>query len=142
METDNILIVDDERNIIESLKRIFIDDPYHVYSAENAAEGLAILEMHKIKVVISDEMMPGMSGAEFLSKVSGQFPNIVRIMLTGHASLQAAIRAINMGEIYRFFTKPWSELEIRYTVKAAIEKFNLDDENRRLLDIIKKQALN
>ncbi len=142
MRKDSILIVDDERNIIEALKRTFIEDPYNVFSAENAADGLAIVAAQKIKVVISDEMMPGMSGAEFLSKVGSQFPNVVRIMLTGHASLEAAIRAINMGEIYRFLTKPWSELEIRYTVKAAIEKYDLEEENKRLLELIKKHAFN
>ena len=87
-------------------------------------------------------MMPGMSGADFLAKVSSRFPSVVRIMLTGHASLSAAIRAINNGEIYRFFTKPWDDFELRFAVKSAVEKYDLEEENRRLLDIVKKQALN
>jgi two-component system, probable response regulator PhcQ len=142
METSCILIVDDERNILESLKRTFMDDPYRVHTAENGPDGLAILSEHNIKVVISDEMMPGMSGAEFLAQVSSRFPNVIRIMLTGHASLDAAIKAINMGTIYRFFTKPWSELELRLTIKAAVEKYDLEDENRRLLRVIRRQVQN
>ncbi len=142
MATSNILIVDDEHSVITALKRSFLDDNYEVFSAGSAAEGLAILSKHKIKVVISDEMMPGMSGADFLVRVSSHFPDVVRIMLTGQASLAAAIKAINKGEIYRFFTKPWDDFELRFAVKSAVEKFDLSEENRRLIDIVKKQALN
>ena len=142
MKSSNILIVDDERSVIEALKRSFLDDPYHVFTAESATEGLAILSNHKIKVVISDEMMPGMSGADFLAKVYRRFPDVIRIMLTGHASLTSAIKAINKGEIYRFFTKPWDDFELRFAIKSAVEKFDLEEENRRLLDIVRKQALN
>jgi len=142
MNTDAILIVDDEQNILNALKRTFSDDPYQVYSAENAAAGLEILGLHKIKLVISDERMPGMSGAEFLAQVSVRFPHVIRMMLTGHASLDAAIKAINEGQIYRFFTKPWNDLELRYTVMSAIEKYDLEEENRLMLRLIRKQVVN
>jgi len=142
METSNILIVDDEPSVIQALKRSFLDDPYNVYTAISATEGLEILAANEIKVVISDEMMPGMAGADFLAKVSGCFPAVVRIMLTGQASLSAAIKAINKGEIYRFFTKPWDDFELRFAVKSAVEKYDLEEENRRLLEIVKKQSLN
>lgn len=141
-ETSAILIVDDEPGLIKALKRSFIDDPVYIYTADNAMEGLALLAAHKIKVVISDEMMPGMSGAEFLAKVSSRLPQVIRIMLTGHASLNAAIKAINKGEIYRFFTKPWDDFELRFAVKSSIEKYDLEEENRRLLSIVRQQALN
>ncbi len=142
MESDKILIVDDEKSVIEALKRAFLDDPYEILSAEDAIQGLALLSANKVKVVISDEMMPGVSGAEFLARVSKNYPGVVRIMLTGHASLKAAIQAINQGEIYRFFTKPWDDFDLRFAVKTAIEKYDLEEENRRLLEIIKKQAFN
>ena len=142
METSNILIVDDEPSVIKALKRSFLDDPYKVYSAISASEGLSILSVNEIKVVISDEGMPGMSGADFLAKVRSSFPAIVRMMLTGNASLDAAIKAINRGEIYRFFTKPWNDFELRFAVNSAVEKFDLEKENQRLLDIVRRQALN
>ena len=142
METSNILIVDDEQSVIKALKRSFLDEPYELYSAISAIEGLDILSKVEIKVVISDEGMPGMSGADFLAKVISCCPDVVRIMLTGHASLDAAMKAINKGEIYRFFTKPWDDLELRFAVKSAVEKFDLGKENHRLLDIVRKQALN
>jgi len=80
-----------------------------------------------------------MSGADFLARVKVRFPAVVRIMLTGHASLDAAIKAINRGEIYRFFTKPWDDFEVRFAVKSAVEKIDLEVENRRLLDIVKNR---
>ena len=142
MEISNILIVDDEQSVIKALTRSFLDDPYEVYSAISAIEGLDILSKVEIKVVISDEGMLGMSGSDFLAKVRICCPDVVRITLTGHASLDAAMKAINKGEMYRFFTKPWDDLELRFAVKSAVEKFDLEKENQRLLNIVRKQALN
>ncbi|MEW6739770.1 MAG: response regulator [Nitrospirota bacterium] len=139
---DDILIVDDEPNVISALTRVFIDEPYRIHSANSASEAMEILKEHPIKVVISDEKMPEISGSEFLSMVREQFPHIIRVILTGHASIEAAMKAINEGEIYRFFTKPWNDMDIRFAVRAAIDKYNLEEENRRLLEIVRQQALN
>lgn len=141
MIENNILIVDDETSVIAAIKRVFMDDHYRVFSAGNAEEGLEVLKKNPIHVVVSDEKMPGMQGAEFLSLVREQFPNTVRIMLTGHASMDAAMKAINECEIYRFLVKPWDDMELRLTVRSAADKYNLEEENRRLLKIIKNQAL-
>ena len=140
MPENNLLIVDDEPNVISALKRVFLDDPYLVYSANSALEGMEVLKDNRIKVVISDEKMPEITGSEFLSMVRRDYPDIVRIMLTGHASIEAAMKAINEGEIYRFFLKPWNELELRLAVRSAFEKYDLEGENKRLLSVIKKQA--
>ncbi|MCL4457064.1 MAG: response regulator [Nitrospirae bacterium] len=142
MAQDTILIVDDEPNVIASLKRVFTDEPYEIYSAAGALEGIEILKNNPVKVVVSDEKMPDVTGSEFLAMVREQFPDIIRIMLTGHASIEAAMKAINKGEIYRFFTKPWDDTELRFAVIAAVDKYNLEEENRRLLRIVKRQALN
>jgi len=90
---------------------------------------------------VTDEQMPNMSGAEFLSRVRELYPQTVRIMLTGHASLEAAMRAVNTGEIYRFFLKPWDDVVLRLAVRSAFEKFDLEDENRRLLATVRRQAM-
>lgn len=137
-----ILIVDDEANVISALKRALVDEPYEIFSANSGAEGLGILGTKGVKAIISDEKMPGMSGSEFLAQVKARFPETVRIMLTGHASLEAAMKAVNSGEIYRFFTKPWNEVELRLALRSAVEKYDLEAENRRLLGIIKRQTLN
>lgn len=138
---DSILIVDDEPSVISSLRRVLNDDSFRIYTANSGLEGLNILKDHKIKVVISDEKMPGMSGTEFLAAVKELFPETVRIMLTGHASLDAAMKAVNSGEIYRFFAKPWNDVELKLAAILAIEKYDLEDENRRLLKTVKHQAL-
>ncbi|MFZ5996048.1 MAG: response regulator [Nitrospirota bacterium] len=137
-----ILIVDDEPYVSAALRRVLADEPCRICSAERAMEGMAILKNHYIKVVISDERMPEMTGSEFLSAVRRDFPNVIRIILTGHASIDSAMRAINDGEIYRFLTKPWDDNEMRLTIRAAIEKYDLEEENRRLLKMVKDHALN
>ena len=137
---DSILIVDDEPGVISAIRRSLIEESCVIYAANSGAEGLAILKDRKIKLVISDEKMPGMSGTEFLSAVKNLFPETIRIMLTGHASIEAAMKAVNSGEIYRFFAKPWNDIELKLSIRSAIEKYNLEDENRRLLKTVKHQA--
>ncbi|MDX9715605.1 MAG: response regulator [Dissulfurispiraceae bacterium] len=145
MKTDGIapclLIVDDEPRVLSALNRVFMDEPFDVCTAANAAEGLDMLECKNINVIISDQQMPGMTGVEFLSKVKYRNPEIIRIILTGHADLNSAIQAINKGEIYKYILKPWNDVELRLIVLSAMEKFNLEEENRRLLKIIRNQAV-
>lgn len=136
---DAILIVDDETHILSALKRVLSDDPVVIYTAESGERGMVILEDAPVKVIVSDHRMPGMSGTDFLSRVRLKYPGIVRIMLTGYASIDAAINAINEGEIYRFLVKPWNDHEILLTIRAALEKYNLEEENRRLLRIVRGQ---
>ncbi len=137
---DSILIVDDEPAVIAALKRSLLDEPYNIRTANSGIEGLTAFKNNEIKLVISDEKMPGMTGSEFLATVKEMFPETVRIMLTGHASIQAAMNAVNNGEIYRFFTKPWDDLELKLAIRSAIEKHDLESENKRLLKTVKRQA--
>jgi DNA-binding NtrC family response regulator len=136
-----ILLVDDEINVLSALKRALIEEPYEIYTATGGEQALEIMQTHVFKVVFSDERMAGMQGSEFLSLVRERYPDTVRILLTGHATLEAAVRAVNQGEIYRFFTKPWDDTEIKLAVRSAIEKYDLERENRRLLSTIKRQSL-
>jgi DNA-binding NtrC family response regulator len=138
--TDSILLVDDEQGVISALKRVLMDQSYEIFTANSGTEGLNIMKSNRIKLVISDERIPGMSGTEFLTTVNNLFPSTIRIMLTGHANIQSAMNAVNSGEIYRFFAKPWDDLEIKLSIKSAIDKFNLEEENRKLLKTVKRQA--
>ncbi len=135
-----ILLVDDEANIIASLKRVLFDEPYKVLAAQSGEEGLDIFKKYDIKVVISDEKMPGMSGADFLSLVKRRNPDTIRMMLTGNASIDAVMKAVNSGEIYRFLTKPWNDIELKLAIRSAVEKYDLEQENMRLLKTVKRQA--
>jgi len=136
-----ILLVDDEDHVLSALKRALFEEPYVIYSAASGEQALEIMQAHVFKAVVSDERMAGMQGSQFLSIVRGRYPDTVRILLTGHATLEAAVRAVNQGEIYRFFTKPWDDTEIRLAIRLAIEKYDLEFENRRLLSTIKRQSL-
>jgi two-component system, probable response regulator PhcQ len=135
-----ILLIDDEPNILAALKRVLIEEPYEVLTAESAEKALEIMGENRCKVVISDERMPGMGGAEFLCRVNEMYPETVRILLTGHASIEAAMKAVNSGEIYRFFMKPWNDLDLRMAIRSALEKYDLEEENRQLLALVRKQA--
>lgn len=138
---DAILLVDDEPNVIKALERSLLDEPYTFHAAASGEEALQQLAgSRRFKVVISDERMPGMDGAELLSLIKNRYPETVRILLTGYASIESTMRAVNSGEIYRFFTKPWSDMELKLSLRSAIEKFDLEEENRRLLKTVKHQA--
>jgi len=139
--THKILLVDDEPHVIEGLKRILHNEPYKILSANYANEALQILTQEPVSVVISDEKMPGLQGAEFLAMVYRHFPETVRIMLTGHANLDLAIKAINEGQIYRFFVKPCNGDELRHTIRQAIQQKELADKSRQLLQKVKEQDL-
>ena len=115
-----ILIVDDQPVVLDVLKNALSRGPYTVKCAQSASEALQLMENEQVDVVISDERMPGMPGSEFLSLVRQRYPTTVRIILTGHASLESAIRAINEGEIYRFLTKPCNYRDLHDTVQAAL----------------------
>ena len=140
MKKKQIFIVDDEPNIIKALKRALMNEDYDILSAESAEECLKLLEEHQVQLVISDESMPGMPGTEFLSIVRHKYPDIIRIMLTGKASIDAAMKAVNEGEIYRFFIKPCDNLELKLSIRHGLEKYEMEEEKRLLLGTIKVQS--
>lgn len=135
----HIMIVDDEENVLRALRRELFEENYELHLYTDARQALQELRSYPFKVVISDERMPGLSGSEFLSLVSLRSPETVRIMLTGQATIEAAMDAVNNGEIYRFFTKPWDSNQLKLSLRTSIEKFDLEQENRRLLAIVRNQ---
>jgi len=135
-----VLFVDDEPHVTDSLKRSLRKEPYEVLSANSASEALKMLAREPVDVVVSDEKMPGMQGSEFLAQVCNLYPETVRIILTGHGSMEAAIRAINEGEIYRFLTKPCNEVDLAITIRQALQLKDLKVISQRLLERNKKQS--
>ena len=134
-----VLFVDDEENILRSLKRLFMAEDYEVITALSGAEGLTLLKGTEIPVIISDQRMPGMSGAEFLEKSREIASDSVRIILTGHADVEAAIGAINRGGAYRYVSKPWNDADLLLVVKEALDKYSLVRENRYLTELTLRQ---
>ncbi len=135
----SIFVVDDEVNVCKALFRTLRREGYQVTVANGPEEALALLKTTKVDLVISDHLMPNMSGLELLKMVRNRHPDAMRMMLTGHADMQTAIDAINHGEIYRFLTKPWDDTELKVTVFLAFEQLELERENRRLLAMVRRQ---
>lgn len=134
-----VLLVDDEPNVTEALKRALHRGPYMVLTANSARQALEMLEREPVDVIVSDEMMPGMLGSELLSVAYKQYPDTIRILLTGHVNLEVALRAINEGHIYRFLIKPCNELELSVTIRQAIQHKELAEKSRKLLREVKHQ---
>ena len=129
---NNLLVIDDEPSILSSLKRQFRRN-YQVYIAHSAQEGLEVMKAHSIQVIISDQRMPGMNGAEFFDQVKHDYPDATRLLLTGYADIQAVIEAINDGNIFRYITKPWDPTELDTIVREAFERHNLIVRNKELV---------
>lgn len=115
-----VLFVDDEERIVNSLRLIFFGD-YRVMTATSAVAGLELVKKHDIKVVVSDQRMPEMTGVEFLAQVRQISPASVRVLLTGYADLEAVKDSINQGEIYRYIQKPWDNDKLKETVAEAVK---------------------
>lgn len=141
MYENKILLVDDEPSVLNSLERVFADEDYVIFTANDAVKALEIIDQEKIKVIISDERMPGMKGSQLLSLIALQHPEVVRITLTGHASIDAAMKAVNQGEIFRFMLKPWDNFELLMAVRMGIEKYDIEMKNRKLLAQLRTQEL-
>lgn len=134
-----LLFVDDEANILASLKRLFRPQGYRILTAESGAQGLEIMGREAIDLVISDMRMPEMNGAQFLEKVREKQPDAVRILLTGYAEIGATIEAINKGQIYRYISKPWEDNDITLAVRHALQQKALEREKQRLEELTRKQ---
>ncbi len=135
-----LLLVDDEENILHALTRVFRRDGYTLLNARSGAAGLDLLAQHEVGVVISDQRMPEMTGVEFLSRVKEQYPDTLRIVLSGYTELKSVTDAINQGAVYKFLTKPWDDALLRKHVQDAFYHYELRGENRRLTAELKKYA--
>ncbi len=136
---ESLLFVDDERNILSSLRRLFRPLGYTIHLASSGREGLEILKQHPVDLIISDMRMPEMDGAQFLEEVSRHYPDTIRILLTGFSDLTSTIAAINQGKIFRYISKPWEDLEVTLTVRQALQTKRLELEKRQLLALTERQ---
>lgn len=117
-----VLVVDDEAEVVETLKRNLRNEPYDVIGTTSPREALALVDRGGIDLVIADIDMPEMNGLSLVARLQGSHPNVVRILLTGDASLESAMTAINEGEVFRYLTKPWNTTELRDVVRSAFER--------------------
>ena len=127
-----VLLIDDDENILHGLARALRHQPYRIYTAMSGEEAKLALKSRPIDVVVTDEQMPGMPGGDLLAWIAEQCPEVMRIVLTGHPTVEAAIRAINEGRVYQFFTKPCSPVELGVAIRKALEHKELVKQHARL----------
>lgn len=141
MMTNTLLCVDEDRNILNALKRQLRNEDFRLLTADSTDQGLELLAKESIQVVMVDQLMPGISGVEFLRQVKEKYPRTVRIVLSGFADIATILDAINQGEIFRFLPKPWEDEELRTTVRQCFEHFRLLAKTEILLAQVKRQYL-
>ena len=122
-ERCTVLLIDDEANILASLKRTLRREGYAILTAESASEGFSLLARNEVQVIVSDQRMPEMNGTEFLARVKNLYPNTVRMVLSGYSDISAVTDSINRGAIYRFYTKPWDDTQLRDNIRLAFQHY-------------------
>lgn len=129
----NVLYLDDEVNNLTAFRANF-RRIYEVFTAVNAKEARKILDENEIHVIISDQRMPEISGIEFFESILNEHPEPLRMLLTGYADINAVIDAINKGQVYKYFPKPWNDDELRENIEKAFDLYVLRKENHELTD--------
>jgi DNA-binding NtrC family response regulator len=141
MVKHTILLVDDERNILNALERLLRSEERRIFIAETATQGWERLkETEGVDLVISDNRLPDVSGIDFLVKVRQLYPDTIRILITGYPGLDSAIEAINKGQVYRYIPKPWENKELKLVIKQALDYCDVLRDNHALLRIARQQA--
>ncbi|MDD2897140.1 MAG: ATPase, T2SS/T4P/T4SS family [Desulfuromonadaceae bacterium] len=134
-----LLFVDDEENVLNALRRIFMEENYTILTATSGQKALDILGKQPVQLIISDHRMPGMTGAELLKAVREKYHDTIRIMLTGYADVNSIMGAVKEGAVYKFITKPWNDEDLRLTVSLALQQYVLMHENRNLKELARQQ---
>lgn len=126
-----VLFVDDEEQILKSLKRGLLDESYNKLFASSGEEALEILDNNEVYVIVTDMRMPEMSGLELLKIVKVKYPNVIRMVLSGYTQITTLLTAINQGEIYKYITKPWKlEKEFIPAVREAIDYYTFKNQRQ------------
>jgi len=128
-----ILILEADEKTVPALRRSLSNEPYSLMFASKVSEALDLLESHPLEVVISSSALPEMTGEEFLKQVRRRRPETMRILLSSQQNLSSSIEAVVRGEIFRFLTEPWDEIELRGVIRGALERLQCERENRGLL---------
>jgi serine phosphatase RsbU (regulator of sigma subunit) len=135
-----ILYVDDEKDNLTVFNSAFRRD-YEVHLAKSGMEGLETMKKYPIQLIITDQRMPEMTGIQFLERIIPDYPDCIRMILTGFSDIEAIIQAINTGRVYRYITKPWSKEELKINIDKGLETYHLREQNRRLIEDLKEANL-
>ena len=120
-----VLYLDDEENNLIAFKALFRRE-FDVFTTTSPQEAVAYLNANEVPIILSDQKMPELSGVEFFELTLNDFPNAVRILVTGYADIEAVIDAINRGQVYRYVAKPWNENDLRVCLLNAAERYEMN----------------
>lgn len=136
-----VLVVDDEPQIVESLTDLLRRD-YHVFGTDDVELALDILRQHDIAIVLTDQRMPGMTGAELLARAASISPDTFRVLITAYSDIQAVIQAVNEGRMYYYLSKPWDTEKLLEMVANAAAHHNLAISNHKLMERLAELTAN
>lgn len=131
MKDKAVLCVDDEVNILNALKRLLRKEDYNVFFANSGNEALSMLERERVQLVITDQRMPEMTGVQLLQKVKENYPDIVRVVLSGYSDANTIVESINKGEVFRFMLKPWDDEELKSVIRQCLEQYDVIRQNHQ-----------
>ena len=121
-DAPTVLVVDDEPEILASLRRTLRKESFELLTTTSPIEALQLLAERRVDLLIADIDMPELNGLELVARVRRDHPEVIRMLLTGDASLDSALSAINDGEVHRYLTKPWDKGHLRATIREALER--------------------
>ncbi|MEN8258355.1 MAG: response regulator [Thermodesulfobacteriota bacterium] len=134
MDRPQILIVDDSKEVLTALARELGDEPYTIFYAGSGEEALRIVKEDEIQVIVSDVKMPGMDGFELLDRIKELYPDMVRVVLSGHPDVKLILKMVNERGVDRYLTKPWHGENVKATILQCLELFGLRAEVKELRD--------
>ena len=127
----NVLYIDDEATNLSAFKATFRRD-FNVFIAESAKEGKEILQKNNIEIILTDQRMPEQTGVEFLQSILEEYPDPIRILVTGYSDMNAVKDAINKGQVYKYIEKPWDNDFMKMIIEKSYEVYSLRQENKEL----------
>lgn len=139
MERVDVLFVDDEESVLKSIQRLCRKEPWVIKTANGAEQALAIFEEAKISLIVSDMRMPGMDGAELLSRIAKQYPEVKQILLTGYSDVDSTVKAINSAKISRYVAKPWENDQLKEVIAEVLAEYQLREEYVALVSLTEQQ---
>ena len=133
-----ILFVDDESDVLDSLRRVFLEDEHQILTAQSGEQGLELIAENPVELVVADYRMPGMDGAELLTRVHARQDGTVGILLSAYADADLVNSLGQQGVIHTFIAKPWNDDQLRLAVKRALEHRRARLEQMRLRDELER----
>ena len=136
-----VLYIDDEERSLSTFKKSFRRD-FEIFLANNIQEAVDILRNNAIEIILTDQRMPDMTGVEFLSHITKDYPHLKRILITGYADLSAVIDAINKGQVYRYINKPYQKEQLLSIINDAHKEYKLTENNKTDFENFKQMFSN